>query len=753
MRLVPRSRRFSAARIVARALEPLLRHTTAFRRQEGLKIDGARELALYFVLRVLTRYGTTFDPRVTIEGADTLAHALESGQGVLLVGPHVTLFHLLFRRLHDDGLAPAGITAERDMRLPGTTIVADTMQPSSMFLVSTRNLLRRGRLVCAMLDRIKHRPGRTVEFSAPLGPIIVAPALLQLALRCGARVLFTEVHATPRDVVATIHAPSSDTLDGLTREFADFMRAHIEAQQATGPAPSRAGSSAPPSRLERNGLANLAGTVWSIGLALACVPWTLRLLGAEAFGLIGVWLTLQSIVVVLDLGIAATLNREIAQLDAVGDVRQQRDVMFTLQALYWLLALIVGLSTIAIAPLVASHWVKPDTLSEQTVRQCIMLMGAVFIVQFPYVLYQSGLLGLQRHVLFNAVNSAVSTLRALAPLAVLWLVAPKPQLFFAAQIVVSALATGTLALVLWRRLRGVDGVPAGFRPALIRRVWRFGAAYTTTSLANLALLQGDNILLSALLPLEVFGYYTLAQRLGSGLYSLICSSNSAVFPHFAAAVMNDAPRELAHAYHRASQLMAVLLMPAAAVMALFAREVLTVWTGDAAAVAHTHVVLALVVVGMLFHGIAQAPFYLQVAHGAWRLINITNLVLVLTILPLYAVMASLYGATGAAAVWVVLNVGYLLAVPVMHRRFLTGELRSWLRYDVVTPLAGAVLVAGAARWLMPPDLGRGAMLGWMLAAGALASTATAALAPHIRAVVMPARPGLPRPSVLGRAAR
>jgi lauroyl/myristoyl acyltransferase len=232
MRLVPRRRRFGAMLLVARALEPLLRRTTAYRRQATANIDGAREIAVYFVMRVLTRHGVGFDPEVAVEGGDALTRAIAEGNGVFLAGPHATLFHLLFRRLHDDGLAPAGITAEHGMRLAGTTIVAETMQPSPTFLLTTRDLLRQGRLVCGMLDRGDHQPGRTVEFETPAGPLIVAPALLRVAVRCHARVLFTEVHATRGGIVATIHEPSSDTVDGLTREFAEFVGAHIERRLA-----------------------------------------------------------------------------------------------------------------------------------------------------------------------------------------------------------------------------------------------------------------------------------------------------------------------------------------------------------------------------------------------------------------------------------------------------------------------------------------------------------------------------------------
>lgn len=44
----------------------------------------------------------------------------------------------------------------------------------------------------------------------------------------------------------------------------------------------------------RHTFANLAGTVWSVVLGLVCVPLFIRFLGAEAFGLIGLSLAMQS---------------------------------------------------------------------------------------------------------------------------------------------------------------------------------------------------------------------------------------------------------------------------------------------------------------------------------------------------------------------------------------------------------------------------------------------------------------------------
>lgn len=491
-------------------------------------------------------------------------------------------------------------------------------------------------------------------------------------------------------------------------------------------------------RLERNTFASLTSTVWSITLGVVCVPLYIKLMGIEAFGLAGIFLTLQSIFVIFDLGIAATLNREIARLSAEdGHARQQRDLVFTLQVIYWLLALLIGATVFALAPVIAHRWVNPQFLSAETVKTCVRMMGVGMGLQFPFIFYQSGLLGLQRQVLLNALMMTLATMRGPGILLALWLISSAPEIFFAGQIVTSLLGTGAVAIILWRCLPASADVGAsGFKFELIRKVWRFGASYAANAVANLGLLQSDKIILSTLLPLRMFGYYALAQSLANGLYAIIIALDGAIFPQFSGLIARGDEIELIHVYHRGCQLMAVILMPAAVVMAIFSREVLTLWTGDAVIVENAHLVLRLLVGGMLLHGLFHVPYFLQVAYGWWRLISNTNLLLLVGIIPLYILMAQSYGAEGAATVWVLLNVCYLVTVPIMHRRFLRGQYGRWFYADVCLPLGGALGIGVVAYWLIPPHLSRIELLAYLSAAGLSAVAATAALASQFRASIL-----------------
>jgi len=235
MRLVPRRRRFDAAVLVARAAVPLFRRTRAYREQEKMGFDSPHELALHFVLNALTRKGARFDPVIDVKGFEEFERAHAEGRGVLVVGPHAALTLLMVRLFYDRGFDPVVVTPDPLMRVGGTGVVVRTLQPSQTFLVRTRSHLRRGGVVCAMPDRAEHHGERTVEFATAIGRVIVAPALTQVAARCGAEVVFTELHVGGRGLAGTIARPSAASAgspDAILEDFIEFVRAHAEARRA-----------------------------------------------------------------------------------------------------------------------------------------------------------------------------------------------------------------------------------------------------------------------------------------------------------------------------------------------------------------------------------------------------------------------------------------------------------------------------------------------------------------------------------------
>src|SRR4030088_2838108 len=102
--------------------------------------------------------------------------------------------------------------------------------------------------------------------------------------------------------------------------------------------------------LRQNVLASVLGKVWNVLLSLAVVPVYLRVLGVEAFGLIGIFVTLMGIVVLFDLGLGTALSRELARYSAGSDnAREMRNLLRSVETIYWLMGLLIGFALVAAA--------------------------------------------------------------------------------------------------------------------------------------------------------------------------------------------------------------------------------------------------------------------------------------------------------------------------------------------------------------------------------------------------------------------
>lgn len=461
------------------------------------------------------------------------------------------------------------------------------------------------------------------------------------------------------------------------------------------------------SQLKRNILANFGGNIWTAVISLAFIPLYIRFMGIEAYGLVGFFATLQAMFFLLDLGLSTTLNRELAGLSAQQDKGQEmRDLVRTLEVIYWAVAAVIGVAVLALAPLIAHRWLQAKQLSPAAVQQAIMTMGLVITFQWPFSFYSGGLRGLERQVLLNSITVGMVTLRGVGAVLILWLVSPTIQAFFTWQVAISVLQTSLVALFLWRSLPKM-GIPANFQGQLLWRIWRFAGGMSGITLSALILTQLDKVILSNLLTLEMFGYYTLAGVIGNGLYVFISPVFNAVFPRLSALAAVGDTETLKRLYHSSSQLMAVLILPLAAVVALFSFDMLLLWTGNAETARNAAPIVSMLVIGTALNGLMNLPYALQLAHG-WTSLGLRiNTFLILTLVPAIFFMATHYGAVGGAAVWVALNGIYMLiGVPLTHRRLLKGEARRWFVEDVGLPLAGAILVTWAWRELivspMPP---------------------------------------------------
>lgn len=485
-------------------------------------------------------------------------------------------------------------------------------------------------------------------------------------------------------------------------------------------------------RVRDNLIANLGGATWSTIVSVAFVPIYIHILGVEAYGLLGILVTLQAALSVLDLGLSTTLTRELARLSAQpSGARTMRDLVRTLEVVYWLVACAMGLFVMAVAPWIAHRWVQSSHIPPSTIQRAIVIMGLSIALQWPQSLYNGGLSGLQRQVLLSGLNAFLATVRGAGAVAVLWFISPTIEAFFVWQLVSSALATLAGWWCLWRALPPAQdawGTRTSF--GLLRGVWRFAAGNTGITIAGLILTQIDKVTLSRLLTLEMFGYYMIAVTAASVVPRVVGPVFTALYPRFTQLLSLTDEAALSNLYHRGSQMMAVLILPLACMMAVYAKEILLLWTRDPIVAERTALVLTLLIAGRALNGLLHVPVALQLAFGWTSLSLYINVVSVAVLAPMIVILASRYGAVGGAAAWAFLNVGYVVvSVSVMHRRILPLERRKWYVSDCGIPLLATMVACGLGRLWINSHLNRAVLFASLAGMSALAVVACLAVTP------------------------
>jgi O-antigen/teichoic acid export membrane protein len=492
-------------------------------------------------------------------------------------------------------------------------------------------------------------------------------------------------------------------------------------------------------RITKNILASFFSKGWTALLSLVCVPFYVKFLGVEAYGVIGVFVTMQAALSLLDLGLGAAFTREVAQIShRTGSPRNIPDLLRTLEVIYWIVALVMAILIWGLGPVIAKHWLRLGALPPEEVAHAIGIAGFSFAMLWPTSLYNGGLTGLHRQVLLGWITSIAAVLRVGGALLALWLISPTLKTFFLAQAGANLFQTVAAGLCLWRCLPRVGAKPA-FRIHLVRVLARFAIGMTGISVTSVVLTQLDKLVLSKTLPLEVFGYYTIAGTLASGLYIFISPLFGVFFPKFSQLVALGDKASLVRLYHIGCQLMSVLILPVAAVMATFAKDLLLLWTHDANIATRGALILSLMIVGNALNGLINVPYAVELAYGWTNLALYTNIAAIIVCAPTLYFLSIQFGAVAGALVWVALTFFMMLThISISHRKYGLGSQSRWYSADVGKPALGAIAVVILVRFISPHIALRTNSLLFFGAVTVIAGAAAIASAPAVRALAVTA---------------
>lgn len=399
--------------------------------------------------------------------------------------------------------------------------------------------------------------------------------------------------------------------------------------------------------LARNTLINLIGQAVPLLVAVIAMPFVVRGLGTERFGLLSLAWVVLGYFTIFDLGLGRATTKYVAEALGKGEVTHVSQIIWTAVTVQAIMGFVGAIVLLGITDLLVDRVLNIPTQLLGEARSTFHLLA----LSIPVVLISSSFSGVleaaQRFDLINAVRIPSSILTYLLPLVGLSLGLGLPGIV--ALIVLARLGALVAFVAMNLRMRPeLREYSASFN--LLPRLFSYGGWITITSIVSPILVYLDRFLIGSLLTIAAVAYYTAPYEAVTRLSIISASLAMTLFPAFSALEGGKNSPRIGMLFASSAKYVILTTGPAVVVIWLYAGEILRIWLG-ADFVAESTAVMQILAIGVLINSLAIAPFTLLQGVGMPDLPAKFHLIE----LPIYIfvawILVSQFGIAGAASAW------------------------------------------------------------------------------------------------------
>lgn len=420
----------------------------------------------------------------------------------------------------------------------------------------------------------------------------------------------------------------------------------------------------------RNIAANYLGRSYSIAANYLFIPFYVNILGVEAYGVIAFYAILLTLTSLADIGLSATFTRQAAREE---DKRRLLNLLATIERILYLAIGAIAMIFFVGAEIIAQYWLNSaGNLDSETIVWSCRIMALMLVPQLGISLYSAGLLGLQKQVLANLIQSLFITLRSgLVILLILWW--PDLPMFFAWQLLITLI----FAFVTRGAIIKAMGYPiltlGRFDYSMLKANMAFAGGMMWISSIAAINTQIDKMFVSKLFPLTEFGYYTLASTLAQIPIALVTPIAVAFYPFITELVAKGHVEKQYKSFETYGQWIVLLGAIGSFGIFFFAPEILALWLQNKNLPPNVAEITRLLAIGGLFLSFTTPLYYLALAHGQSRTIALLVTTTLVISVPFTILAVHLWGLLGVTYPWIFLNCSNFLLMIMFVARYHLGD--------------------------------------------------------------------------------
>lgn len=369
-------------------------------------------------------------------------------------------------------------------------------------------------------------------------------------------------------------------------------------------------------RIGRNAIFNILSKLWSMVSIFLFVPFYVKFLGVESYGIVSFFATMQMTINLVGFGLSNTLKREFAVSEDNEKESRKFKLLRSVEIIYWVISIVVAVICMLTSGIIANKWLTIETLNVDYVACVITLMGGSIAIQLIANLYLGCLLGLDYQSEANILSIIWSACKNCGAVLILWKITSDLRIFYTWHILLDILYTIILRYSIGRKLKREKTCKWGFRDfVVLKRIAKYAAGVFVISVIALINKQLDKILISNRLTLTELGAYNLAITLGNLTTIVSTAAFTSVLPSLTQLVSRGESIALNNIFSRCNRVVNIVTGCLGGFVAVFAMELLQIWLGTTSYNEILRSSAPFVVLAIAITEFQSLPYALALAYG------------------------------------------------------------------------------------------------------------------------------------------
>jgi O-antigen/teichoic acid export membrane protein len=424
-------------------------------------------------------------------------------------------------------------------------------------------------------------------------------------------------------------------------------------------------------RLLRNSFFNSSSWVINSAIQLLMIPFLVRHLGMDGFGIYFLLVNVMGYSVLADLGLGQGVIKFVAEMKARGDIQALNR---SVSAALWVQALLggAGMTLLIVFSRRLLLLLKIPPVALPAAQSSLYLCAIAFLFTMISGTFMSVLMGLQRYDLTSR-TTILTNLAMNAGIVVVLLAGGgiKPAVAVTAAF---SIVNCLIFFILMRKNIPALTLFAAFDLVHFKKLFGFSGYIFISRISSFFCNYILVFMISFFLGPAVVPLYAIPLRLTNGVTGLVSTVTAVIFP-YASEISIEASREKINGVLiQGSRLAAAVAIPTNLAIVAFAKPILTVWMGNAFAGLAAPILSLLGLISLL-GSLTMIPNLITMGLGFARVISVFSLLILvffLVFVPLGLMIFGFYGAGWAVLLSIV--PGLVLVVYEVKKIF---ALRFW----------------------------------------------------------------------------